>query len=121
MRSVVFLSFLSLALLIPAASLQAEYPKPSPYPKSWELKFEHGIPKRVVVQVPNSVVPRAYWYMTYSVTNETDKEQLFLPAFELLTESGKVVRNDINIPRAVFDAIKKREGIRYLTEAAQIG
>jgi len=121
MRSVVFLSFLSLALLIPAASVRAEYPKPSPYPKSWELKFEHGTPKRVVVQVPNTIVPRAYWYMTYTVTNETDKEQLFLPAFELLTETGKVVRNDVNIPRAVFDTIKKREGIRYLTEAAQIG
>src|SRR5689334_19585967 len=121
MRSVVFLSFLSLALLIPAAFLRAEYPKPSPYPKSWELKFEHGTPKRVVVQVPNSNVPKAYWYMTYTVTNETDKEQLFLPAFEMLTEDGKVIRNDINIPRAVFETVKKREGIRYLTEAALIG
>src|SRR5204863_928599 len=71
------------------ASLRADYPKPSPYPKAWELKIEHGTPKRVVVQVPNSNTPRAYWYMTYTVTNDTDKEQLFLPAFEMLTEDGR--------------------------------
>ena len=63
------------------AFLRADYPKPSPYPRSWELKFEHGIPKRVVVQVQCSPVPKAYWYLTYTVTNETDIEQLFLPAF----------------------------------------
>src|SRR5689334_13292991 len=74
------------------AFVRADYPKPSPYPKSWELKFEHGTPKRLVVNVPNSNTPRAFWYMTYSVTNDTDKEQLFLPSFELLTEDGRVFR-----------------------------
>jgi hypothetical protein len=59
--------------------------------------------------------------MTYSVTNDTDREQLFLPAFELLTEDGRVVRNDINIPRRAFDEIKKREGARFLEPAHKIG
>jgi len=120
MRPAVLLAALLIAWLT-CGSVRADYPKPSPYPKSWELKFEHGTPKRVVVQPANSNVPRAYWYMTYTVTNDTDQEQLFLPSFELLTEDGRLVRNDINIPKAVFDTIKKREGMRYLTEAAQIG
>ena len=123
MRPAVF--YASLAVLIVAfvlpRNVRGEYPKPSPYPKSWELKFEHGTPKRVVVAVPNSNVPKAYWYMTYTVTNDTDKEHLFLPALELLTEDGKVVRNDINIPRAVFDAVKKREGMRFLQPAELVG
>jgi hypothetical protein len=59
--------------------------------------------------------------MTYTVTNNTDHEQLFLPEFDLVTEDGKVVRNDTNIPAAVFQAIKKREGMRFLQPAAQIG
>jgi len=59
--------------------------------------------------------------MTYTVTNETDKEQLFLPAFEMLTEDGRVIRNDINIPGAVFNAIKKREGNRFLQPAELVG
>jgi len=116
------LSLTCLALLLVAvAPSWAEFPKPSPYPKSWELDFEHGIPKRVVVQPENSKVPQAYWYLVYSVTNDTDQEQLFLPAFELLTEDGRIIRNDINIPRSVFEAIKKREGARYMEPAALVG
>ena len=113
-------AFLLLAAFVPAA-LRAEYPKPSPYPVTWELEFEHSKPKRIVVHPENSTVPRAYWYITYTVTNETDQEQLFLPAFELLTEAGRVIRNDKNIPHSVFEAIKKQEGARFLQPAALVG
>ena len=68
-----------------AVAQEQPYPKPSPYPKSWELDFEHGTPTRVVVQVPGQNVPQAYWYMTYTVTNNTDTEQLFLPSFDMAT------------------------------------
>jgi hypothetical protein len=121
-RSLLWLAVV--ALLFVAASpmpARAEYPKPNPYPKSWELDFQHGIPKRVVVQSATSKVPTAYWYMTYSVTNNTDREQLFLPAFELLTEDGRVIRNDISIPKIVFEAVKKREGARFMEPAALVG
>ena len=110
------------AAFVPASVLRAEpYPKPSPYPKSWELKFTHGKPKRIAVNVPGSPVPKAYWYMTYSVTNETDREQLFLPVFELATEDGKVTRSDQHIPRVVFDTIKKQEGNQFLEPFTQVG
>src|SRR5436305_3803635 len=103
----------------PAA--RGEYPKPSPYPKSWQLDFTHGKPKRIVVTPEGEKVPKAFWYMTYTVTNNTGKEQLFLPAFELATEDGKIIRNDINIPKGVFETIKKVEGSRFLQPAAAIG
>ena len=123
MRRLVSPALLALAILAAFAPLptRADYPKPSPYPKSWEIAFEHGIPKRVVVQTAGSNVPKAFWYMTYTVTNNTDKEQLFLPALELLTEDGRVIRNDFKIPRSVFEAIKKREGDRFLQPAALVG
>jgi hypothetical protein len=93
---------------------RAEYPKPSIYPISWELKFEHGTPKRIAVAVPGSSVPKAYWYMTYTVTNDTDEERAFLPVFEILTEDGRVIRSDKNIPIKVFETIKLREGNKLL-------
>jgi hypothetical protein len=111
----------AIACVLAPAILRGEFPKPSPYPKSWELAFEHGKPKRIVVQPENSNVPRAYWYITYSVTNNTDQEQLFLPAFEMLTEDGRVIRNDKNIPKIVFDTIKKHEGARFMQPSAMIG
>jgi hypothetical protein len=117
--------FLALIVVILAAAtltpaIRAEYPKPSPYPKTWELDFVHGKPQRVVVSDAQSNAPRAYWYMTYQVTNNTNDEQPFLPAFELVTEDGRVIRNDFKIPRVVFDEIKKREGSKYLEPAALI-
>src|SRR5207248_1100298 len=79
MRFASFLLVLSL-LVFPA---KADYPKPSPYPISWELTFQHDKPKRIVVNVPGRPAPVAYWYLMYSVTNKTDQEQTFLPFFEM--------------------------------------
>ena len=120
MRRFLTLIVVALTIAVFAPSMRAEYPKPSPFPKSWELTFDHGKPQRVVVKDAGSNAPRAYWYMTYNVVNNTDNEQPFLPAFELVTEDGRVVRNDFKIPRVVFDEIKKREGNKYLEPAALI-
>ena len=98
-----------------------EFPKPSPYPITWELKFEHAIPKRIVVETPGSKLPIAYWYLTYTVTNKTDKEQVFLPYFEMVTRTGKVIRSDNNIAQKVFDEIKRREANQFLQPFTKIG
>ncbi|MEA2711002.1 MAG: hypothetical protein QOF78_3603 [Phycisphaerales bacterium] len=120
MRRFLLLTLTALIIAAFAPFTRADFPKPSPYPKTWELSFEHGKPQRVVVQDAKTNVPRAYWYMTYQVTNNSDNEQPFLPAFELVTEDGRIVRNDINIPRPVFEEIKRREGSRYMEPAALI-
>ena len=106
-------STLTLMLLCCSAAL-AEYPKPSPYPISWELKFDYSTPRRIVVNVPGANAPQAYWYMLYTVTNNSDKEQMFMPIFELLTKEGTVIRSDNKIPPQVFDAIKKQEKKQFL-------
>lgn len=103
----------SLAVLL-ASSLALAYPTPSPYPVSWELKFETAAPKRFVHQ------GKAYWYVTYNVTNNSRQEQTYLPIFEVLTPDGQVTRTDRLIPLEVVKAIKSREGIRFLEQANEI-
>lgn len=98
-----------LGLCLNAVIVDAEHPTPSLYPVSWELKFDHNTPQRIVVQSPGDATPKAYWYLTYGVTNNSGQEQTFLPVFEMLAETGQVIRSDKNIPAAVFDAIKTRE------------
>src|ERR1041384_1948066 len=61
----VALAFVGTLLVNPFNSRNAavaQYPKPSIYPVSWELKFTHGLPKRIVVEVPGSSTPQAFWY-----------------------------------------------------------
>jgi hypothetical protein len=99
--------------------LAGDFPEPSPYPVSWELKFSSQPPKRIVVTVPGQA-PQAYWYVTYRVTNETGQEQLFLPLFEMLTNDGKMIRSDKAISGRVFDAIKEREGSQFLERRSKV-
>lgn len=79
------------------------YPKPSPYPITWELKFKHSTPKRITVD------GKAYWYMTFTVTNKTDEEQLFLPQFDFLSRDGKNYPSDKGVSADVFKQIRKVE------------
>lgn len=110
----------AIVLGLAAAFASAEAPKPSIYPVSWELKFEHAVPKRVVVSLPTAAAPQAYWYMTYSATNNTGKERMFLPVFELLTEDGKVIRSDKLISQSVVDLIRKQEGNKFIEGGMQV-
>ncbi|MDW8263539.1 MAG: hypothetical protein RMJ35_13510 [Phycisphaerales bacterium] len=100
---------LVLVVLVGEASAgEGSYPRPALYPTSWELDFSHGLPQRIVVEVPGQG-GQAFWYMTYTVTNNSDREQMFLPLFELLTEDGRTVRSDQSIPAVVFERIRERE------------
>lgn len=113
------LMVLVVALLALAADGRA-YPKPSAYPIAWQLNFEYQIPQRIVVTIPGSLTAKAYWYMTYTVTNLTDKEQKFYPAFVILLDDGRLFRSDNNIPQVVLDTIRIREKRSTLESATEI-
>ncbi|HXE53084.1 MAG TPA: hypothetical protein VN541_08720 [Tepidisphaeraceae bacterium] len=91
-----------------------KYPEPSIYPIAWQLDFKHSEPKRVVV----GTTP--YWYMTYTVTNNTGQEQVWRPNFVMLTNDGKNIPSDRDIPIEVFDQIKASENNRFLQPAALV-
>jgi len=143
-------SLLLAILLAPASALWAEdsdaaYPKPSPVPVSWELKFVHSDPKRIVVNIPGAMAPTAYWYIMYSVVNlgespdagtaaadnapgsekstsdENPKERIFYPVFTLRTHEGKLIPANDGIHPAVFEAIKQEERNKYLEDPTQMG
>ena len=107
------------ATVVPTLCLAGDFPEPSPYPISWELAFKHGGPKRVVVTLPG-VGNRAFWYLTYSVTNTSDQEQTFLPEFVMVTKDGREHPSDKNVPYKVFEAVKRREGKKFLEPASRV-
>jgi hypothetical protein len=99
----------------PEKPIPPAYPTPHLYALSWELKFEHTKPQRLVVD------GKAYWYLTYMVTNKTDRDQQWLPTFEMLTDKGNVVEgNGKDIPSNVFETIKTREKKTLLEPADKI-
>jgi hypothetical protein len=118
---VLTLMTLGLAVALPATAARADYPKPNPYPTSWELKFEHQTPHRVVVKVPGDDTPKAYWYMTYTITNDSDKERVFFPVLTLLYQDGEVARSDDKLGPQVFIAIKAQVKDKFLENAVLMG
>lgn len=111
----------AVALILGLSSMAGAFPKPSPYPITWELQFEHSAPKRIVVTPAGSRDPKAYWYITYTVTNPGPQEQQFLPYLEMLTDDGRVIRSDISIPTSVLETIRLREKNTHLMSTLDIG
>jgi len=107
-------------LTLIAGNFAMAYPKPSISPISWELRFDHAQPRRIVVEVPGQPSAKAYWYMTYTVTNNSDHDVTFLPTFEWVTKEGKVIQSDKNIPNVVFEKIKAATGNKLLENAVKI-
>jgi hypothetical protein len=106
------------ALVLPLRA--ADYPEPTPYPTSWEFTFEYKKPVRVVVSVPGTRTPKAYWYVAYTVINEGEETQPFIPEFELLTENGKTHRTRRDVPKQVIDTIRSREKNRLMVAPTKV-
>lgn len=77
-------------------------PEPSAVPVAWELKLDPTGPMRI--QVDTGSGPRMYWYMLYTVRNETGEDVDFNPEIVRVSESeselpaDKIVANPTNAP-----------------------
>jgi len=88
----------------------AAVPQPAVAPVSWELTFRYQDPQRVSVVLPGQSKPAVYWYMLYSVENAGEQEVDFYPQFELVTDTLRVVRSEIQVSPEAFQAIRCRSG-----------
>jgi hypothetical protein len=88
---------------IPTSSLRAA-PEPSIVPVSWELNMRHGPLERLIMTVDGK--QRTFWYMRYTVINNSGRDVLFIPEFELQTDTGEVIEGFKDVPKGVFEKIK---------------
>jgi len=103
---------LFLAVLVAAgAALLCAAPKPAlvPAPGVWQLDFElHGHPQLISVTLPGQTEPRRFWYLLYTVTNNTHHDVEFYPQLDLLTDTLKLYHAGVKVRRLVFEAIRRR-------------
>jgi hypothetical protein len=103
--AMVLLVVLSSMLLAPRVCAA---PVPSVVPKSWQLNFDFVDPQSITLKLPGQVKPQTFWYILYTVTNNTGQDVQFFPQFEVLTNTMQVLPGDPGINPAVFEAIKQR-------------
>lgn len=94
-------------------------PEPSPIPRRWQFDAEFG-PLRVVSIPSPEAGPRAYFYLTFKVANNTGHDRLFVPSFELATDSGKVYRSGRDVPVSVTRDILDRLSNPFLEDQITI-
>lgn len=100
------------ALVVTQAGAAAPKPAVAPAiaPVSWELTFRYRDPQRVSVFLPDKPEPVVYWYMLYTIENNTDREVDFYPKFELVTDTLRVLPSEIRVSPEAFKAICRRSG-----------
>jgi hypothetical protein len=97
-----------LALAAGTVALRAA-PTPSLIPLAgvWQLDFElHGQPHLISITLPGDTQPRRFWYLLYTITNNTGKEVEFYPSFELFTDTFQLTQAGDKVRRPVFEAIR---------------
>ncbi len=95
-------------LLLGVVGTLVAAPEPAMAPKSWELDFEFHDLQRIDVVLPGDTEPTTYWYLLYTVTNNSGQDVQFYPTFELVTSSLKKVTAGDDISPSVFDALEAR-------------
>jgi hypothetical protein len=96
----------SAAVAVPAAALP---PQPDPVPRRWQLDVDPGPLRVMTVQTQDATtgrtVPRSYYVMTFTVTNNTGADVQFAASFELADDQGTLVRSGRGVPQAVVERI----------------
>ncbi|MCD6303703.1 MAG: hypothetical protein J7M21_01930 [Planctomycetes bacterium] len=83
------------------------YPKPMLVPLQWQFDIDLDPLRPITFRRPGSDKPQLYWYLRYTVTNNSDTDQVFVPEFALYTDTGQLLRAGQQTPTAVFFKIKK--------------
>lgn len=94
-------------------------PEPDPVPRRWEFNLNVGPLRLATVDVPN-VGRRAYFYLTYKVSNSTGQDLLLAPAFDLATDDGQMIRSGRDVPAEVTRQILEQLDSAFLQDQISI-
>jgi len=97
-------------------------PMPKIAPATWQLDFAFDDPQRITLSAPGDSEPTTYWYMLFSVTNNTGRDLQFYPSFRLVTDALQVVDGGADIAPHVYAAIFNRHRLQapYIAEPSRI-
>jgi hypothetical protein len=88
-------------------------PTPRLAPTRWELEFAFRDPMRISLTLPGDSGPTTFWYLLYTVTNNSGQEVDFYPTFDIVTDTLQTVEGGAEISPRVQDAIRARHKSEY--------
>lgn len=93
---------------VPAGMAHHLAPRPSLVTRSWQIDFQNSIPHRLIVVRGKGAAQHVikYWFMTYTVVNNTHKDLFFNPQLELMADNGKILEPVAAVAPRLFKKIK---------------
>ncbi len=105
----VIMSLMLLTVMLIAGHVMA-YPRPAIITYSWEIDARFQAPGLISVQLPGKTESKLYWYLPYTVSNNTGEDRLWIPQVSVYTDRGQLIQAGRNVPAIVF--LKIREVLR---------
>jgi hypothetical protein len=118
-RSITTFPLLAAILAALSFALFGLAPEPDPIPRRWQLSVEVGPLRVASIDLPG-IGTRAYYYLTYKVTNATDQDLLFTPSFDLVGDDGRIIRAGQGVPAAVTKDVLDRLQNPYLQDPVSV-
>ena len=100
----------ALACCLAVCTLNAA-PTPAlvPPPGTWQLDLQlHGQPRQIAITLPGDTEPQSFWYLPYTISNNTSHDAEFYPRVELFTDTLKLYQAGVGVRRPIFEAIRRR-------------
>jgi len=94
-------------------------PRPQIVSTSWNLDFEFDMPSPIAVKGVDGQV-RWYWYITYTVSNNSGSERDFVPEFTVANDRGQIITAGRGVPSVVFVKIKELLGDPLLESPVEV-
>ncbi len=106
----------AMAGLVMLASVAAwGYPRPGASPRSWQLDFKFGPLKMIRLARPGQQI-QTFWYLPYTVTNNTGRDVDFYPRCHLFTDTGQLFEAPQGVDALAYPDIAKLLGKGLLEE-----
>ncbi|NQU76511.1 MAG: hypothetical protein HQ546_09390 [Planctomycetes bacterium] len=103
--SIAVLAIVAVTLTVGSA---VSAPQPKAVPTDWQFEFTFKAPQPIQVRVPGIEEIQTYWYVLYTVTNNTGSDRTFVPDFTLYTDTGQIVHGGEGAWPSVFEEIQGR-------------
>ncbi len=115
MTVVGLLTFMAAGITAQAA-VKKPYPTPNMLHHGWQLTFVWHKPQRLYAAVGHGIHRslREYWFMRYTVANNTHRDIFFIPSFVLVTDTGKVLHPVVGLSPRVLAKIRTVTGDPFI-------
>lgn len=109
---------LGVVAVAPIVSARHLAPRPKLFSRSWQIKFVWHTPTRLFHMTGTDGHARLekYWFLTYTIINNTRRDLYFAPAFELRMANGRIISPVVGITPRLYKSVERATGNPFLID-----